>query len=89
MVHQQKKTPTQSVPMFDPLLKHVYFLVKRLAIKAQNSVNLKSLLTLETGHLHCVLRLKTETPTVLDCSKDFKKGVSETMEKQAIHGFHY
>ena len=86
-------TPTtktiQSVSMLDQLLHHVENIVRKLAPKEEYSINLKSLLTLGNEHLHSVLRLKTETPTVLDCSRDFMKGVSESMKKQTLCGFHY
>ena len=36
-----------------------------------------------------ILQLKTETPTVLDCSRNFMKGVIETIKKQTLCGFHY
>ena len=76
-----------SVSMLHGLLKHIEITIKKLS--KEYPINTKSLLTLGNEHLHSVLRLKTDTPTVLDCSRDFMKGVSECMKKQTLCGFHY
>ena len=77
-----------SVTILIQLLHHLQDIVK-CHTTLQNKVNLKSQLTLVNENLHSILRLKTETPTVLDCSRDFMKGVIETIKKQTLCGFHY
>ena len=77
-----------SVTILIQLLHHLQDIVK-CHTTLKNKVNLKSQLTLVNENLHNILQLKTETPTVLDCSRNFMKGVIETIKKQTLCGFHY
>ncbi|CAC5409196.1 unnamed protein product [Mytilus coruscus] len=36
-----------------------------------------------------MLRLKTETPSVLDCGRDFLRGVVECVKRVSLCGYHY
>ncbi|CAG2191359.1 unnamed protein product [Mytilus edulis] len=36
-----------------------------------------------------MLRLRTETPSVLDCARDFIRGVNECVKRVSLCGFHY
>ncbi|MES9905412.1 MAG: hypothetical protein ABW168_22390 [Sedimenticola sp.] len=45
--------------------------------------------TLVNENLHNLLRLETETPTVLDVAHDFCRATHELMKKQCQHKFHY
>ena len=52
-------------------------------------VNTTAFLTLVNEELHSMLRLRTETPSVLDCARDFLKGVIECVKRVSLCGFHY
>ena len=40
-------------------------------------------------NLHSILRLRVEPPTVLDCARDFIRGILELIKKRTLCGFHY
>ncbi|CAC5362409.1 unnamed protein product [Mytilus coruscus] len=57
--------------------------------KYLEKVDINSALTLVNEQLHSMLRLKTETPSVLDCARDFLRGVVECVKRISLCGYHY
>ncbi|CAC5406515.1 unnamed protein product [Mytilus coruscus] len=57
--------------------------------KYLEKVDINSTLTLLNEQLHSMLRLKTEKPSVLDCARDFLRGVVECVKRVSLCGYHY
>ena len=77
----------QSVSMLIGLLDHYHHLIASMEVDPE--LDLKSLLTLVNEHVHSTLRLRVETPTVLDCAQDFIRAVIESVKRQTLCGYHY
>ncbi|CAC5406350.1 unnamed protein product [Mytilus coruscus] len=60
-----------------------------LESKYLEKVDINSALMLVNEQLHSMLRLKTETPSVLDCARDFLRGVVECVKRVSLCGYHY
>ena len=50
---------------------------------------IRSVLTPVNENLHSILRLRVDTPSVVNCARDFVRWVLELVKKRALCGFHY
>jgi hypothetical protein len=54
-----------------------------------SKMDIRSVLTLVSENLHSILRLRVDTSSVLDCARDFVRGLLEFVKKRTLCGFHY
>ncbi|CAC5398967.1 unnamed protein product [Mytilus coruscus] len=69
--------PASKTHMLRTMLESLSEQISGIESKYLEKVDINSALTLVNEQLHSMLRLKTETPSVLDCARDFLRGVVE------------
>ena len=79
----------KSVEILHDMLTEILDILNKVNPAFVPKLEVNSVLTLMNENLHSILRLRVETPSVLDCARDFIRGVLELIKKRTLCGFHY
>ena len=79
----------KSIQILNGMLVELLETVNRINPNFVSKMDIRSVLTLVNENLHSILRLRVDTPSVLDCARDCIRGVLELVKKRTLCGFHY